>query len=578
MAGIKADNQEIQHWLQQTKDCSLQVPIFQRKEVWSYKQVENLLETILNGQPIGCLLLLETEDQSEPHFESHGIANLAVEGKSCKFQLLDGQQRITALWRSLTGDYDRKFFVKIEDKEKEYCVESYPNYSPWIKDPQKTYEDKKLIPIELLLSYKENKSAFRQWVDDAVKNFNVQGEPNKHLRDLEDLISDMSERVRTFEIPFLTLPPNTTREAAIDVFIMTNTSSTSLTKFDIVVGDIQQKFKTDLYAKIELISDQIPNLGKFIDTPNKIGELLLKVACLRTGHQPIESQFRKEEILEDVLNNIETITKGIDWTIKILGHEKIWDSQRLPSEIPFRVIPALYEFAPEDGDPAAQAQKLIRKYLWRCFLSDRYETTAATLLKSDYDGLKGQLKILNADVRSKHKNIMPSVPIFKSSLPILEDIQSATWPRHKNRIARALLAISIKPIGYDLVTNDPISEENIGELQYHHLFPKGYLNKSNSEIENGNLMMNCVLICANSNKKLSSKPPIEYLKARIGGAPDSEIKESDIQSRLKSLLVPYEELCKQSGNIKDDYEKFIVARAKLFENPIQLLTSGDPWP
>ena len=577
MASIKADNQEIQEWLKQTKNCSLQLPIFQRKEVWSYKQVENLLETILNGRPIGCLLLLKTNDQYEPHFKSRGIAGLDVEGKHCKFQLLDGQQRITALWRSLTGDYDRKFFVKNEqNKEGEYRVESHPTNSLWIDDPQKTYEDKKLIPIELLLSHKENKSAFHQWVDDAVKNLNVQGEPNKDLRYLEDLISELSEQVRTFEIPFLTLPPDTTKDEAIDVFLMTNTSSTSLTKFDIVVGDVQQKYQENLYAKIELVNDQIPKLANFI-SEHKIGDLLLKVACLRTGRPPIESHFRNDKVLEDVLDNFESITKGIEWTIDFLDNEKIWDSQRLPSEIPFRVIPALYEFVPKNGDHLAETEKIIRKYLWRCFLSDRYETTAATLLKSDYDGLKGILNMLNADVQLEPKK---TIPIFNNSvkLPNFKDIQSAKWPRYKNRIARALLAISIKRSGRDLVTNVPISAKKINNLQYHHLFPKGYLNNSNLKIETGDLMMNCVLIQAKSNQKLSSKPPLEYLKARIGGTTNSKIKESDIQSRLSSHLVPYEELCKVSGSIKDDYENFIDARTKLFIEPIKCLTDGEPWP
>lgn len=574
MTSIKADNQSIQQWLKWTQECSLQLPKFQREEVWNYKQVENLLETILNGNPIGCLLLLKTNDPNKPLFKSQGLAGRDVSDKPCKYLLLDGQQRITALWRSLTGDNDRKFFVKLEqDTEGGYCVESHPNNSVWVNDPQRTYGDKRLIPIELLLSCKEDINTFRQWVDDATKHLNVPGENNEELWFLNDLIINLSEQVRNFEIPFLALPPDTTKDVAIDVFIKTNTSSTLLTKFDIVVGDFQQKYQEDLHAKIELVKDKIPNLSKFIDKNNKIGDLLLKVACLRTGKPPVESQYRRKEVLEDALDNFDTITDGIEWTIEFLDSEKIWDAQRLPSEIPFRVISALYEFTPKYGDHVAQAEKLIRKYLWRCFLSDRYETTAATLLKSDYDGLRSILINMKANEQSRYNE---SPPIFTSSvlLPNNKQIRTTVWPRPKNRIARALLAISIKRGGCDFVTNKSINSKNIIDLQYHHLFPKGYLNKSNLKIKTGDLMMNCVLIQAESNRNLASKPPLEYLKARVAGT----IRESDIQSRLESHLVPYEELCSVGANTKDDYEKFISARSALFEEPIKRLTKGEPWP
>ncbi|TQF86695.1 DUF262 domain-containing protein, partial [Pseudomonas aeruginosa] len=78
----------------------VKLPRFQRFEAWDRNRVTGFLNTIINNLPVGVTLALEVGDQEK--FESRYIstAEPALEGRVNQ-HLLDGQQRLTAFWRSM---------------------------------------------------------------------------------------------------------------------------------------------------------------------------------------------------------------------------------------------------------------------------------------------------------------------------------------------------------------------------------------------------------------------------------------------------------------------------------------------
>lgn len=69
-----------------------------------------LFNTILQGLPVGAVLILEIGNE-EP-FISRSIAGVPATGERVTEHLLDGQQRLTALWRGLNNNYsDRTYFL-----------------------------------------------------------------------------------------------------------------------------------------------------------------------------------------------------------------------------------------------------------------------------------------------------------------------------------------------------------------------------------------------------------------------------------------------------------------------------------
>jgi len=94
------------------------LPRFQRFEAWTHRHVAGLLDTVLRELPAGALLVLEIGNE-EPFF-SRSMAGAPETGDRITEHLLDGQQRLTALWRSLTNDYpDRTYFVQMTSQDED---------------------------------------------------------------------------------------------------------------------------------------------------------------------------------------------------------------------------------------------------------------------------------------------------------------------------------------------------------------------------------------------------------------------------------------------------------------------------
>ena len=117
----------------------LLLPAIQRELVWKPEQIENLFDSVLSGYPFGSLLFwdyknflednryrfyefLKTYDEYHPN-SSHNKVHV-ITGKNEIISVLDGQQRLTALFLGLKGWMNlhkpRKNRNNAESYEKKY--------------------------------------------------------------------------------------------------------------------------------------------------------------------------------------------------------------------------------------------------------------------------------------------------------------------------------------------------------------------------------------------------------------------------------------------------------------------------
>ncbi len=87
--------------------------LVQRAEVWDHVRMRQLLDSLLAGYPIGAILLCRSRDRSRV-LEVVGDNRVEREAADSEWQLLDGQQRINAVFSMLTrhGDYGR-FYLDV---------------------------------------------------------------------------------------------------------------------------------------------------------------------------------------------------------------------------------------------------------------------------------------------------------------------------------------------------------------------------------------------------------------------------------------------------------------------------------
>lgn len=128
---MDARNRRLPDWLTRIRTRQIVLPRFQRMESWGYRYVSDLLTTVLHGLPAGAVLTLEVGDR--PPFVYRPMKGAPETGERIAELLLDGQQRLTALWRSLTDDYpDRTYFVAlpVDSGEVPYVIP----VSRWMKN------------------------------------------------------------------------------------------------------------------------------------------------------------------------------------------------------------------------------------------------------------------------------------------------------------------------------------------------------------------------------------------------------------------------------------------------------------
>ena len=107
----KAQDRTLGVWFFQIQQGTIKLPRFQRFEAWDRGRITSFLNTIINNLPVGVLLALEVAGKEK--FESRYIATSDPKVPMPVTQnLLDGQQRLTALWRSVHNNYQSEtFFV-----------------------------------------------------------------------------------------------------------------------------------------------------------------------------------------------------------------------------------------------------------------------------------------------------------------------------------------------------------------------------------------------------------------------------------------------------------------------------------
>jgi len=90
----------------------IQIPPFQREFVWSAKAIQDLLDSIYRGYPIGSFIFWKTSKRLPYHRKIGGLdLSEAAEGTNIDY-VLDGQQRITSLYAAVKGARIEEMYYK----------------------------------------------------------------------------------------------------------------------------------------------------------------------------------------------------------------------------------------------------------------------------------------------------------------------------------------------------------------------------------------------------------------------------------------------------------------------------------
>jgi len=456
-----------------------------------------------------------------------------------------------------------------------YYKKNGERYPIWCDDPAQCLQ-RGMIPVHLLRP-EDIQKEIDDWIEKATSPHEPKDGGKSELKKFYDFQKRVSDRIKdlrsvvaNYNLPYLSLPSNTDKSVALKVFINMNTNSKPLSMYDIVVAEVENVMGKSLHDLEDELNEKHPEVARY----STLSELILTTSSLLQGFLPNQRgvwDMDKRKMVE----NWGKMERGLYRMATFLKSEGIYDEQRLPTNAVLAVIAALYADIPESGDKLGQDELLLKKYLWYAFFTDRYENAAATHAFSDFNALGGIIRTELKEDGTEYS--FTDVPILSEySLVEVEELIPVEWPNRTTIRGRGILAVASRLGALDFSTGERLDINNIGQRQYHHIFPDALLKEG--EIDSFRAL-NCALIIDKTNISIGRKDPLEYLKDRYEWTTEEIIRE-----RLQSHLIPIQELSnggyeglskkEKSIKIKNDFNLFLRKRAELVIKTVKLLVDG----
>jgi len=586
---MEARNRRLSDWYGQIKRGEIKLPRFQRFEAWDRQRICSLVETVIHNLPLGITLVLEIGDEEK--FVSRFMETAPESGNRVYEHLLDGQQRLTALWRTFHNNYEwESYFVYLKEFDKyendedrgdttiywrgRYYKKNQEKYPLWCDDPVQCLR-RGMIPTSLLKP-EDIQTEIDNWIETAT-NPDEPSDGKEELKAFYDFKKQVSDRIKdlraivaNYNLPYLSLPPQTDKSVALNVFINMNTNSKPLSTYDIIVAEVENVMGQSLHDLEASLNDRHPEVARY----STLSDLILTTSALLQGHLPNQRgawDMDKRKLVE----YWEKMEDGLRRMANFLKSEGIYDEERLPTNAVLAIIAALCTEIPASGDKRGQDELLLKKYLWHSFFTDRYENSAATKAYADFLVLRN---VIRAERKENGNPCSPDdVPIFRDHKFVeVEELMTGEWPKRASILGRGILAATCRLGALDFSTGERLDLNNIAERHYHHVFPDALLKEAGID---GFLAINCALISDKTNFSIGRKDPVDYLKDRYQWA-----SEAIVQERLQSHLIPVPELANggyeglsetaKSEKLKRDFEDFIHKRAELVLRAVKLLAEG----
>lgn len=503
----------------------IKLPMFQREFVWDKQQSAKLIDSILKGYPIGTFILWKTKDtlRSVKDIGNHKLPD-TPKGDYAQY-ILDGQQRITSLYAIRKGIRITKDKKEIDYKDIYVNLDYDPLTDEQIVTSQQE-EDKIYVSVHDLLT-----SDALDFIEDIGK------EKAKKFQEYKTNLT-------TYDFATITIKDYPI-EIACDVFARINTGGKPLTLFEIMVAmtydeargfDLALKYEELIYGSDEVSKSLVR--AKFETIP--AATVLQAVAAIAVG------SIRAKDILkigrEKFITNwdpmVSSMFSAVDF-IRTTLHVPV--SQLLPYSS--LLVPLTYFFYKNDNKRPTETQsKLLKQFFYWVGLNWRYSGSTETKIAEDLKKI--------AQILKERKPKYPGDELTVSAEDIAE-----TWFSAGNSYIKTILCLlaSQKPKNLDDNSDVILDNSNLkiaSSRNYHHFFPKAFVNKNFKESE-PNLVANITLIDSASNNKIRAKAPSLY----VG---EFEGTNSKLSATLKSHFIGSP---KTYGVLDDDYDKFIDKRS-----------------
>lgn len=562
----------------------LQLPDFQRDYVWNEDDVRSLLASIAKGFPVGALLTLDRGGSVE--FKPRGIEGTKVEGVEPETLLLDGQQRMTSLFKTVASKeparvrtpkgsiVDRFFYIDItlamtEGSNFEEAVQTVPEDRIAKTSFGKTGDLDLSSPD---LEYKRMMFPLNQALDpiswifacvDYWKKLEID-----RMDDLQLFQKQVLERIQNYQMPVIRLTKDNSREAVCTVFEKVNVGGKKLDAFELVTAiyaaagfDLREDWSgtKSQHGRLGRLRSKQPMKGVFSDLAST--DFLQACTILHTREKRLAAEAAgksgkdlppvsctREALLalpkDAYVKHAPEIERGFVEAAQFLNGQKILWGRDLPYPTQMVAMAAFFAVLPKAMRNASTMQKLEHWY-WSGVLGEFYGSATETKLARDVPDLLGWME---------GKGVPRTIVDTFFQVDRLDTLRMRLSAAYKG-----FHALLMRSGCRDFLTGKGVEVMMVyaDALDIHHIFPRKWCDAKGIPPGEYNSIINKTALSADTNRIIGGDAPSVYLRKiekKLDGVGSSSDSKTVLDDILRSHLIDPELLR------ADDFYGFYAAR------------------
>ncbi len=332
--------------LERVTGGALRVPRFQRPFVWKQHQILQLLDSIVEGYPIGSILLWET-DSTVTSIDQVGPIEVKERPKGVVSYLLDGQQRVSTLAGTLqlpekssklTAGVNWRVYYDLEERE-------------FLPEPRGGAEVHH-FPVRSLLST----SGFLA----ACRHIETTAAP-RSVETLLQAADRLANAFRDYQVPTITIK-DANLDAAVTVFARLNLRGRRMTADQMVSALTYREGQFHLATKLDEFQAEISHRGFGCLDRGFILRSVLAAMGRDIYAKDWEGLMVRDEVREALPEAFEDATRGLRLALKFLEDLGVTSDRLLPYGLQLVLLAEFFRLRKAPSD--SELESLLRRWFW----------------------------------------------------------------------------------------------------------------------------------------------------------------------------------------------------------------------
>lgn len=457
---LKHERAKIRELITDFRDGKLLVPEFQREYVWRKGKAPKLIESLYRGFPISLLLVWESQDRVEVRRQEPRRALASSLG-----WLVDGQQRVTTLVRTMSGDEGIEVVFNVEEEQFASANAATRRDDRWVRVSDAWDDD----------WYRR----YRKNLAEDTKGKNIEARLD-HLR-----------KVLDYEVPLIRMVGYSFQDA-VESFKRLNYYGVRLQTEDLQSAEVAAKHAGFIRKRVAPFLNELQKRGF-----DRVSATHLFRACAFVAHPDGRRKTPLQELNAHEIEQAWRRTKeSVDAALGLVSGELgIADMSIFWSGGLLVPVIALCATVP----PKQRDDREIAGWVALAALHHRYSRSAETALEQDLRACRAHdpIRALLENLKQGRKYLGATDADFDGLIADRSGLL-ATYIACKHLGAR------------DLFTGRTIQARS--RIDRHHILPRA-LFQQGFERQRADVLANIAFIMRDTNESINDANPAEYLTA-----------------------------------------------------------------